>query len=79
MKEKNIYSRRIAVELRKLGFKILRVDVNWKKPNFDVWVFEDTEALQRALAYITNRNYEDRTKGEQKNEGEVSRKFSCGR
>ena len=45
MKEKIIFSKRIAVELRKRGFVILETRVNELHPQYDCWVFEDTEEL----------------------------------
>lgn len=48
-----IYTRWLAVELRKLGFKIIRTDINEYHPQFDVWVFEDTEELHQAILKLT--------------------------
>ena len=44
-----IYTRWLAVELRKLGFKIVGTDVNEYHPEFTVWLFEDSEELQAAI------------------------------
>ena len=44
-----IYTRWLAVELRKLGFKIVGTDVNEYHPEYTVWLFEDSEALQAAI------------------------------
>lgn len=54
MSEKIIYTKKVAYELRKQGFPIVRVDVNPNKPQFDCYVFENTEAFQQALTAITN-------------------------
>lgn len=53
MKEKIIFTRKMAYELRKLGFKIIRVVPDEKKPYFDNYIFEDTEALQQAMADLS--------------------------
>lgn len=52
MQTKEIYSRRIAYELRKRGFIILRVEVNQYKPNLNVFIFEETEAFNAALTEV---------------------------
>ena len=54
--EKNIYkiySRRIALELRKKGFKILKTDVNENFPQYDVYLFEDTKQLREELTKLS--------------------------
>ena len=53
-KIKKIYTRRLAVELRRRGFNILATEPNPNKPEFDVYLFEDTSELQRALSDINN-------------------------
>lgn len=55
--EKIIYTRRVAYELRKQGFPIIRVDVNPNKPEFDCYVFAENEEFNKALTAITNKNY----------------------
>ena len=55
MKEYTIYTARIAYELRKRGFLIIRTDINPHKPQFDCWVFEDTPKLHKALTEITKK------------------------
>lgn len=45
MKEKIIFSRKMAYELRKHGFNILRVEPNPYKPEFDCYIFEETQEL----------------------------------
>lgn len=39
MNEKIIYSKKLAYQLRKLGFQIIRLDVN---PQFNTYVFQKT-------------------------------------
>ena len=45
--EKVIYSKRIAIKLRELGFQIKRTEVNRSKPQYDCYIFELTEELQK--------------------------------
>lgn len=47
---KKIFSRKLAIYLREHGCKIIGTEVNKHKPNLDVYIFEDNEVLQRALA-----------------------------
>ena len=47
--EKIIYSKKIAIKLRELGFQIKRTEVNRSKPQYDCYIFELTEELQKAL------------------------------
>lgn len=56
MSEKVIYTKRIAYELRKQGFPIVRVEVNPNKPEFDCYVFAETPELMRALTALTKNN-----------------------
>lgn len=53
MNEKVIYSKWLAYELRKLGFKILRTDINPNFPQYDVYVFEETPRLLQELSRLT--------------------------
>lgn len=50
-----IYTKRIAYELRKQGFKFIGTDVNENFPQFLVYLFEDTPALHEALMKITSK------------------------
>ena len=52
-KEFNIYTRWLAVALREQGYKILRTEVNKYHPQFDVYVFEDSQELQEAMLALT--------------------------
>ena len=56
MKEKIIFSRRVAYELRKAGCKLIRTDINKIYPQYYVWFFEDNDFLQKTLTEITNKN-----------------------
>jgi len=48
-----IYTRWLAVELRKLGFKIIATDINEYHPEYTVWVFENNQKLQAAISKLT--------------------------
>lgn len=54
-KEKVIYMPWVAAKLRQQGFSIIRVEVNPNKPQFDCYVFEETEELIAAFTAITNK------------------------
>lgn len=51
---KRIYTKSVALELRKRGFKIIRTEPNENKPEFDVYLFENTSEFKAALTDITN-------------------------
>lgn len=48
-----VYMNWLAYELRQEGFPIIRTEINPKKPQFDVYVFKDTELLREAITRIT--------------------------
>lgn len=50
-----IYSRWLAVELRKQGFKILATDINEYHPQYIVWIFENSPTLQSAITALTQQ------------------------
>ena len=50
MKIFKCYSSKLAGYLRQNGFEIIGKEVNLKKPQFDVFLFEDTEELRRLMA-----------------------------
>ena len=54
-KEKTIYTKWVAYELRKKGFPIVRVDINPNKPQFDCYVFAETEEFLAALSVVTRK------------------------
>jgi predicted CoA-binding protein len=43
---------RVARALQEKGFKIIKVKPNDKKPQYSVYMFEDTPAFQEALSEI---------------------------
>lgn len=49
MKEFIVYTRRIAFELKKQGFKIIRTEVNPTHPQFECWIFEATPNFKTAF------------------------------
>lgn len=55
MKEKIIYSKRIATELRKRGCKFLRLGVNENFPQYNTYIFEDNEKLEAALQELSRQ------------------------
>lgn len=55
MTEKKVYTRRIAYELRLKGFKIIRLEPNPNKPEFNIYVFQSTPELESAFKEIVER------------------------
>lgn len=53
--EKKIFNRKLALELRKRGFRIIKTEPNFYKPEFDVYIFKDSVELQSALTDITQK------------------------
>ena len=49
-----IYSRWLALALRKQGFKIINTDINEYHPEYTVWIFEDSPELQAAITQLSN-------------------------
>ena len=53
---KKIFTRKLAVYLRECGFKIIGTEVNFKHPEYDVWLFKNTPELTEAiLMYSANK------------------------
>ena len=50
-----IYMPRIAAALRELGFKIIKVTPNNRKPQYDVYWFEDTPEFRAAIPIATEK------------------------
>ena len=50
-----IYMPRLAAALREMGFKIIKVTPNIKKPQYDVYWFEDTLELRQSLSTAKER------------------------
>lgn len=53
-KEYCVYTRWLAYELRKNGFKVISTDVNKCHPQFDVWNFSDTPELHQKIVQLTS-------------------------
>lgn len=52
-----VYTRRIAYELRKKGFKILGTDINEYHPEFTIWLFQETEEFLNAFKELANHKH----------------------
>lgn len=50
-----IYMPHLAAALREMGFKIIKVSPNIKKPQYDVYWFEDTPSLRIAIPIAKER------------------------
>ena len=50
--EKIIYSKRLALELRKRGFQLLRTGINENFPQYNTYIFENTKELSQAIAEL---------------------------
>lgn len=48
-----VYTRWVAYELRKKGFKIIDTDINEYHPQFTVWIFEETKEFLQAFEQIS--------------------------
>lgn len=53
--EKKIFNRRLALALREKGFDIIKTEPNFYKPEFNVYIFKDSDELQSALTEITQK------------------------
>jgi hypothetical protein len=52
MKTKKIFSKKLALELRKRGCRIISTEPNNYKPELDVYIFKDDEWFERTLTDI---------------------------
>lgn len=55
MKYFDCYSANLAGYLRKNGFKIVKTRVNMKYPQFDVFIFEDSQELRELVNQYCDR------------------------
>ena len=53
MMEYTIYSKKMAFKLRELGFKLLRTGINKNFPQYNTYIFENSEELQKALTKLS--------------------------
>lgn len=49
-----VFTKKIAIELRKLGYQILRTEPNFNKPEFDVYIFIKTENFMKDMQNIVD-------------------------
>lgn len=54
METYRIYTKWLALALRRKGFKIIKTDVNENHPQFDVYIFENSPILQENIRILTN-------------------------
>lgn len=50
-----IFSRRIVFKLEKMGFTVISIAPNYKKPGLKVYYFEDTVQLRAAARQLINQ------------------------
>ena len=50
-----VFTKRLALELRKRGFDIIGTEPNNYKPEFNVYIFKNTDELQQAIHDITKK------------------------
>ena len=50
-----IFNMRIANELEKQGFKVIKMDINRKNPRYMVYYFEDSVLLREAIRPLITR------------------------
>ena len=48
-----VYTRWIALQLRREGYKIIGTDINEYNPEFKVWIFENTPEFQEAFHRVS--------------------------
>ena len=47
-----VYSRKVAKELQKREFKVERIGINYKAPDYECYIFKNTSAFQESLNEI---------------------------
>ena len=47
-----VFSKKVAYELRKMGYRILYTEPNRNHPQFDVYVFENKNEIEKQMARI---------------------------
>ncbi len=50
-----IFTKRIAHELCRRGFRIIKTEINNEKPWMYVYIFKDSEELKAALTELSNK------------------------
>ena len=61
METRRIYTKKLAYELRKKGYTILRTIPNEEKPQYDNYIFKVTEGIDEAIAELTGGKKNDST------------------
>ena len=54
-KEYIVYTKWLALALRKQGFKLLGTGINERFPQYDTYIFEESEELHNAIYDLTTR------------------------
>ncbi len=57
-----VYTRWLAVELRKAGYKIIGTTVNEYHPEFTVWLFENTDELREKIKELSATRKQNKSK-----------------
>ena len=61
MRVKKIFTKKLAYELRKRGYQIIKVVPNEDKPQFDNYLFKYEEGIEEAIAELTGGKKNDST------------------
>ena len=51
-KMQEVYSRKVAFELRKLGFQIIQISPNPYRPELDIYYFDDKPVFKEAFEKV---------------------------
>lgn len=62
-KTKLIFSRKIALQLSRLGFPIIDIIENRNKKFIEIYVFENTKNFQKTFLNLVNKNTNIQTGG----------------
>lgn len=52
---KTIYSKWLALELRKRGYEIIKTGINENFPQYNTYIFKDSAELRSAIAELTQK------------------------
>ena len=52
---KTIYTKWLALELRKMGFQIVATGINENFPQYNTYIFIDSVELRNAIKQLTNK------------------------
>jgi hypothetical protein len=59
-KVKKIFSKRLCYELRRMGFDVIATQPNKYQPQFDVYLFKDTDFFEKALSIAIKKIEEEK-------------------